>query len=85
MTNRGLVWAYRKGYGYDFASVWAFLAAQMVKNLPATQETWVQSLGLQGRSPEEGEWQPTLVFLVGEFHGQRSLGGYKSQQLTHLP
>ena len=25
--------------------LWAFLVAKMVKNLPATQETWVQSLG----------------------------------------
>ena len=24
----------------------------------------------------EGAWQPTLVFLPGEFHGQRSLVGY---------
>ena len=23
-----------------------------------------------------GEWQPTPVFLPGEFHGQRSLAGY---------
>ena len=22
------------------------------------------------------KWQPTLVFLLGKFHGQRSLGGY---------
>ena len=22
------------------------------------------------------QWQPTLVFLLGEFHGQRSLAGY---------
>jgi len=22
------------------------------------------------------EWQPTPVFLLGEFHGQRSLAGY---------
>ena len=28
-----------------------------------------------GRSPGEG-WQPTPVFLPGEFHGQRSLAGY---------
>ena len=26
-------------------SIWASLVAQMVKNLPAMQETWVQSLG----------------------------------------
>jgi len=24
------------------------------------------------------KWQPTPVFLPGEFHGQRSLGGYSS-------
>ena len=29
--------------------------------------------------PLEKEWQPTPVFLHGEFHGQRSLG-YKPRQ-----
>ena len=29
-----------------------------------------------GRSPGEGKWLPTPVFLTGEFHGQKSLGGY---------
>ena len=29
-----------------------------------------------GRSPEEGKWQPTPVFLPGKFHGQRSMVGY---------
>ena len=29
-----------------------------------------------GRSPGEGTWLPTPVFLPGEFHGQRSLAGY---------
>ena len=28
-----------------------------------------------GRSLREGGWQPTLLFLPGEFHGQRSLVG----------
>ena len=28
-------------------TVWSSLAAQMVKNLPAMQETWVRSLGLE--------------------------------------
>ena len=32
------------------------------------QETQVQSLSR--------EWLPTLVFLPGEFHGQKSLAGY---------
>ena len=48
--------------------------AQMVKNLPAVQETgfcvWF------GKIPCRGEWQPSTVFLPGEFHGQRSLAGY---------
>ena len=46
----------------------------MVKNPPALQEIWVQSLGQE--DPLEKEWQPTAVFLLGEFHGQRSLVGY---------
>ena len=25
------------------------------------------------------KWQPTPVFLPGEFHGQRSLAGYSTQ------
>ena len=29
-----------------------------------------------GRSPGEGQWQPTPVFLPGESHGQKSLVGY---------
>ena len=28
------------------------------------------------------KWQPTLVFLPGEFHGQRSLAGYSPQGCT---
>ena len=26
--------------------------------------------------PWQKEWQPTPVFLPGEFHGQKSLAGY---------
>ena len=29
-----------------------------------------------GRFPWREKWQPTPVFLPGEFHGQRSLVGY---------
>ena len=42
-------------------------------NLPAMQETRVQSLDQE--DPWRGEWQPTPEFLPGEFHGQRSLAG----------
>ena len=39
------------------------------------QETWVQSLGLEKISWRR-KWQPILVFLPGESHGQRTLEGY---------
>ena len=45
----------------------AFLVAQMVKKLPAMQETEI---------PWRREWQPTPVFMPGEYYGQRSLAGY---------
>ena len=34
-----------EGMGYPFQHSWASPMAQMVKNPPAMQETWVQSLG----------------------------------------
>ena len=50
------------------------LVVQLVKNLPAVQETWVQSLDQE--DPLEKGMATTPVFLPGEFHGQRSLVGY---------
>ena len=47
--------------------------AQMVKNPPAMQETWVQSLGWEDPLQKR---MATPVFLPGESHGQRSLAGY---------
>ena len=44
-----------------------FLVAQLVKNPPAMQETWVQSLGWE--DPWRRERLPTPVFWPGEFHG----------------
>ena len=38
------------------------------------QETLVQSLHWE--DPLGRKWQPTPVFLLGEFHGQKSLVGY---------
>ena len=34
-----------EGIGYPLQHSWASLVAQLVKNLPAMWETWVQSLG----------------------------------------
>ena len=50
------------------------LAAQTVKNLPAMQETWILSLGLE--DPWRRKWKPTPVFLSGKSHRHRSLADY---------
>ena len=41
-------------------------------------DSWV------GKSPWRRKWQPTPVFLPGEFHGQRSLAGSNPQGLKKL-
>ena len=51
--------------------------AQMVKNLPVVQETWLCFLGEEDLL-EKG-WLPTPVLLPGELHGQKSLVGYSSR------
>ena len=51
------------------------LVAQMVKNLPAVQETWVPSLGQE--DPLEKEMAPhSSIPAWRNPHGQRSLVGY---------
>ena len=47
----------------------------VVNNLPVNAGD-VGSISGPGRSPGEGKWQPTPVFLLGKSHGQRSLAGY---------
>ena len=52
----------------------------MVKNPPAVQETWVQSLGwedLQRRAR-----QTTPVFWPGEFHGLYDPWGHREADMT---
>ena len=49
----------------------------MVKKLPEAQETQIRSQ--VGKIPWRRAWQPTPVFLPGEFHGQRRLVGYSPQ------
>ena len=60
----------------------------MVKNLPTTRETQVQSLGQE--DPLGKGMTTTPVFLPGESHRQKSLVGYSpwdckdmTEQLTH--
>ena len=59
---------------YENSVYWASLVAQLVKDLPAVQETrfdpWV------GKVLWRRKWQPTPVSLPGKSHGQRSLVGF---------
>ena len=52
-----------EGIGYPLQYSCASLVAQLVKNPPAMQETWVRSLGW-GDPLEEGVYSP--VFLPGK-------------------
>ena len=54
--------------------------AQMVKNLPAIREMWVQSLGWE--DPLKKKWLPTPVFWPRDFHGLKCPWGGKEQDTT---
>ena len=58
----------------------ASLVAQLVKNLPAMQETCVQSLSWE--DPLEKGRLSTPVFWPGEFHGLDSPWGRKESDMT---
>ena len=60
-----------------YGNIWASLIAQLVKNLPAMQETGVWSLGRE--DPWRRKWQPTPVVLSRESHRQKSLAGYSQR------
>ena len=77
-------------FGLGPMRIWASLVAQLVKNLPAMQETQVRSLGWG--HPWRRKWQPTPVFWPRELHGQRNLASYSpwdhgesdtTERLTH--
>ena len=58
-----------------YRRILASLVAQKVKNLPANAGE-PGSIPGSGGVPWRRKWQPTPVFLSGEFHGQMSLVGY---------
>ena len=57
---------------------WGFPDGSVVKNPPAntgdTKDT--SSIPESGKMPWRRKWQPTPVFLRGEFYRQRNLKGY---------
>ena len=55
--------------------------AQMVKNLPSIQETWVLSLGWKDPLEKEMLTQSSGSSWLGKSHGQRNLVGYSPWDL----
>ena len=58
-----------EGIGYPPQYSWASLVAQLVKNLPAMWETWVQSLG----------WEDPLAPELGRTSGTQLTGEGKTK------
>ena len=73
-----------EGIGYPLEYSWASLVAQLVKNLPAMWEIWVQSLGWE--DPLEEGMATIPVFLPGESLWTKEPGGLQSmgsQRIGH--
>ena len=66
--------------GYSLQYSWASLVAQLVKNPPAMQETWVDPR--VGKVLWRREKVPTPVFWPGEFHGLYSPWGRQELNTT---
>ena len=66
-----------EGIGYPLQNPWASLVGQLVKNLPAMQETWVEKIPWEGKG-----YPPTPVFQLREFHGLYSPWGRKELDTT---
>ena len=73
--DRGAWWATVHGVIKSWTWLRASLIAELVKNLPAMQETWVWFLGWED-SPGEGNGNPLKYSCLENPHGQRSLVGY---------
>ena len=50
-----------KGIGYPLQYSWASLVAQLVKNLPAMQETWIRSLGWENPLEKKKATHPSIL------------------------
>ena len=74
----------REGISYPLEYSWASLVAQLVKNLPTMQETWVQSLGWE--DPLEKGKATHCSILAWRIPWTKKLGGLEymgSQRVGH--
>ena len=69
----------REGIGYPLQYSWASLVAQLVKNLPASRETWVWSLGWEDPLEKGEAIQSSILTLRSPW---KSSWGYKELDTT---
>ena len=69
-----------EGIGYPVQYSWASLVAQLVKNPPAMQETWVQSLGWE--DPLEKAKATHSSILAWRIPGLYSSWGHEQSDMT---
>ena len=67
---------------YDPVDIGASLVAQLVKNLPAMQETWVQSLGWE--DPLDKEMATHSSILAWKISWTEEPGGLQSKGLQRV-
>ena len=76
--------AYRSTFVYLSICLWASLVAQMVKHLPAMQETWVRSLGWEDPLEKEmATHSSTLAWKIPRTEEPGSLQSMGLQRIEH--
>ena len=88
-----------EGIGYPLQYSWASLVSQLVKNLPAMRETWVQSLGWEDPLEKEKathssilDWRICIVHgvtkswtLLNDLKKKKKRISYKWDQMVFSP
>ena len=69
--------------GYPLQYSWASLVAQLVKNLPAMQETWVRSLGWEYPLEEEPATYSSMAWRIPWTEEPGTLQSLGSQRVGH--
>ena len=77
----GSRWYTGEGIGYQLQYSWASLVAQLVNNLPAMLETWVQTLGLED-TLEKGKATHSSILIWWESGTMYSPWGCKESDTT---
>ena len=77
-------------FSFGIMAIWPSLVAQMVKSLPAMQETWVQFLGQEDTLEKEMAthssilaWEIPQIEEPGRLQPMGSLRSDTTGQLTH--